>query len=136
MVKAHCNMKTDTKTTLKTRNLANNVSSKHRREEAEEDSEESSPTAKKPTGEKTSAFSAEAFVKELYCHLANLIPGGTKPKPPKAEAPHYCWSHGYGNHPSKDCEKQKTGHLLNCSKPTKENKGNTHVFRRFKKMIQ
>ena len=134
MVKAHCNIRIGSKSSHKARGKANNVSSKHQREETEDslDSEESTPAAKKSTGGNTSAFSAEAFVKELYCHLANQITEGAKLEA-KAEAPHYCWSHGYGNHPSKDCEKTKTGHIEDCTNPTKENKGNTHVFRRYKK---
>ena len=134
MVKAHCSMKINPRQSIKSKGQANNASSKHRREETEDslDSEESSPAAKKSTGGNTSAFSAEAFVKELYCHLANQITEGAKLEA-KAEAPHYCWSHGYGNHPSKDCEKTKTGHIEDCTNPTKENKGNTHVFRRYKK---
>ena len=128
MVKAHCNMKVATKSK---KGQANNVTgSKHSREEEEDDED---PATKKPTGGTTSAFSAEAFAKELFCHLENQTHGGAKPVTPKLQAPHYCWSHGYGNHPSKDCEKQKTGHLQDCTKPTKANKGNTHVFRRFKK---
>ena len=136
MVKAHCNMKVPSKSK---KNQANNVTgSKHSREEEKDDEdptnkEDSTPAMKKSTGGNSSAFSAEAFAKELFCHLANQIPGGAKPVTPKPQAPHYCWSHGYGNHPSKDCEKPKTGHIEDCAEPTKDNKGNTHVFRRFKK---
>ena len=45
----------------------------------------------------------------------------------------YCHSHGYGNHLLIECKEPKLGHQKLETKHTKENKGSTFVYRRFRK---